>query len=373
MSDPVIRCARDTHVFQGGEERCQCGFVPVELAGRGSVPGESEAPSDLQCEARFSNNGALGFQLRCQMPKGHDAGSPFARHEARSPNNPILHRWADNRSDAQAWPSSATPPSDPPKVTHFKDVTPEDLDWIATNEIETLEDLQSRISCGPEAWVDREFDAKHIENTIGVIEFLRYRALNCLGTLPSGATPPSGERVPEGTETASVTYGDLPEAVRALVINHEWDNRTPSEQRDWLIAQLDAVLPPTLKRLDKPTLQDVAQWIESGAAFAPSVRANVAKSIRTLAENWHAERSTLLRERDDARAERDVVLKDARRWQFARSILHVVSSGPRRGYYLASDELPPFARFDGFGPDAFVDRFQNGPAAVAASEDRTRE
>lgn len=37
---------------------------------------------------------------------------------------------------------------------------------------------------------------------------------------------------------SSSTYGDLPETISRQIVSHEWDNKTPCEQRDWLITQL---------------------------------------------------------------------------------------------------------------------------------------
>lgn len=57
-------------------------------------------------------------------------------------------------------------------------------------------------------------------------------------------------RVPEPVATAtSRTYGELPEQLAEFILPHEWDNKTPSEQRDWLIELLSwkPNLPPERK------------------------------------------------------------------------------------------------------------------------------
>jgi hypothetical protein len=62
------------------------------------------------------------------------------------------------------------------------------------------------------------------------------------GAVPAAplSTLPAGYR--GAGYSSSVSYGDLPPAIRALVISHEWDNLTPSEQRDWLIERFDTAL-----------------------------------------------------------------------------------------------------------------------------------
>jgi hypothetical protein len=62
----------------------------------------------------------------------------------------------------------------------------------------------------------------------------RYPACACAPYVPA---QPAARR--EGRETHdSGTYGELPAEVRAMIVNHEWDNMTEREQRAWLIGAL---------------------------------------------------------------------------------------------------------------------------------------
>jgi hypothetical protein len=51
----------------------------------------------------------------------------------------------------------------------------------------------------------------------------------------------AGRRDVSDRERAAVsrTYGELPESIRERIDGSVWDNKTPSEQRDWLADQLD--------------------------------------------------------------------------------------------------------------------------------------
>lgn len=50
---------------------------------------------------------------------------------------------------------------------------------------------------------------------------------------------------PAPPERWSMTYGDLPDAVRPLIEPHIWDNKNISQQRDWAVQQLAKVVART--------------------------------------------------------------------------------------------------------------------------------
>lgn len=48
-------------------------------------------------------------------------------------------------------------------------------------------------------------------------------------------------------KAVSSTYGELVHSApntAKMIEPHEWDNKTPSEQRDWAVAQIEALSPP---------------------------------------------------------------------------------------------------------------------------------
>jgi hypothetical protein len=73
---------------------------------------------------------------------------------------------------------------------------------------------------------------------------------------------------PAGVATVSRTYGELPECVRAMVESHVWDNKNPSEQRDWAVAALAEHINPS----DEPdeTLMCPAEYETATDHFDPA-------------------------------------------------------------------------------------------------------
>ena len=50
------------------------------------------------------------------------------------------------------------------------------------------------------------------------------------------------KKIKDRLSVVSRTYGELPEQLQGLLPSHEWDNKTPSEQRDWTLARLQVAL-----------------------------------------------------------------------------------------------------------------------------------
>ena len=65
---------------------------------------------------------------------------------------------------------------------------------------------------------------------------------------------------PEPPALDSGTYGELPDAIRALIQGHEWDNMTRDEQRAWLIRTLAVQAPPA--RDGETRDEQPSRWVQ---------------------------------------------------------------------------------------------------------------
>ncbi len=187
------------------------------------------------CGKRYSHYGTINPPLMCTYQPGH-AGSHRAERDDGT------HSWPENMSDAEP---AVLPTADAP--------TAEELEWLAS-EIRVLMRMWEGAS---EHWVS------------GRLKDVASRRADLMRGLASRL--PSLLAAPTAT---SSTYGDLPASIRALFVNHEWDNRTPSEQRDWIVQLFDASLlaaDADRQRMEEQAFRDGAQFLASlGSLGVPS-------------------------------------------------------------------------------------------------------
>lgn len=110
----------------------------------------------------------------------------------------------------------------------------------------------------------------------------------------------------EGDRRWSMTFGDLPEAVREsdLIEPHVWDNKNISEQRDWAVAQLASVL-NSRRACQAEALEEAAAHVVGHRGDRSWTLESIATSLKSCASALREGTRTEEKEKDTDEQEDD--------------------------------------------------------------------